>query len=108
MSLAAMKKQNSLDSLLGAAQKESAPQEKKSYVDERIWKPTMDKTGNGYAVIRFLPAPDGEDLPWVKLWNHAFQGPTGQSDWHGSSVKDYHSNVRFLTKNQLCDTIKIL
>ena len=78
MSLAAMKKQNSLDSLLGAAQKESAPQEKKSYVDERIWKPTMDKTGNGYAVIRFLPAPDGEDLPWVKLWNHAFQGPTGQ------------------------------
>ena len=78
MSLAAMKKQNSLDSLLGAAQKESAPQEKKSYVDERIWKPTMDKSGNGYAVIRFLPAPGGEDLPWVKLWNHAFQGPTGQ------------------------------
>ena len=38
----------------------------------------MDKSGNGYAVIRFLPAPDGEDLPWVKLWNHAFQGPTGQ------------------------------
>ena len=78
MSFAAMKKQNSLDSLLGAAQKESAPQEKKSYVDERLWKPTMDKTGNGYAVIRFLPAPNGEDLPWVKLWNHAFQGPTGQ------------------------------
>ena len=73
-----MKKQNSLDSLLGAAQKESAPQEKKSYVDERLWKPTMDKSGNGYAVIRFLPAPTGEDLPWVKLWNHAFQGPTGQ------------------------------
>jgi hypothetical protein len=78
MSLAAMKKQNSLDSLLGAAQRESAPLEKKSYVDERLWKPTMDKTGNGYAVIRFLPAPKGEDLPWVKLWNHAFQGPTGQ------------------------------
>ena len=78
MSFAAMKKQNSLDSLLGAAQKESAPQEKKSYVDERLWKPTMDKSGNGYAVIHFLPAPDGEDLPWVKLWNHAFQGPTGQ------------------------------
>ena len=78
MSFAAMKKQNSLDSLLGAAQKESATQEKKSYVDERLWKPTMDKSGNGYAVIRFLPAPNGEDLPWVKLWNHAFQGPTGQ------------------------------
>jgi len=78
MSLAALKKQNSLDSLLGAAQKESAPQEKKSYVDERIWKPVMDKSGNGYAVIRFLPAPEGEDMPWAKVWNHAFQGPTGQ------------------------------
>jgi len=78
MSFATMKKQNSLDSLLGAAQKESAPQEKKSYVDERLWKPTMDKSGNGYAVIRFLPACEGEDLPWAKVWNHAFQGPTGQ------------------------------
>ena len=78
MSLAALKKQNSLDSLLGAAQKESAPQEKKSYVDDRIWKPVMDKTGNGFAIIRFLPAPKGEELPWAKLWNHAFQGPTGQ------------------------------
>ena len=78
MSFAAMKKQNSLDSLLGAAQKESAPQEKKSYVDERLWKPTMDKSGNGYAVIRFLPAVEGEDMPWAKVWNHAFQGPTGQ------------------------------
>ena len=78
MSLSAMKKQNSLDSLLGAAQKESAPQEKKSYVDERLWKPTMDKSGNGYAVIRFLPSCEGEDLPWAKVWNHAFQGPTGQ------------------------------
>ena len=37
----------------------------------------MDKSGNGYAVIRFLPAPDGEDLPWVKLFSHAFQGPGG-------------------------------
>ena len=78
MSFATMKKQNSLDSLLGAAQAESAPQEKKSYVDDRLWKPTMDKSGNGYAVIRFLPACEGEDLPWAKVWNHAFQGPTGQ------------------------------
>ena len=38
----------------------------------------MDKSGNGYAVIRFLPAPEGEDMPWAKVWNHAFQGPTGQ------------------------------
>ena len=73
-----MKKTNSLDKLLGAAVQENQPQEKKSYVDERIWKPVMDKTGNGFAIIRFLPAPKGEELPWVKLWNHAFQGPTGQ------------------------------
>ena len=78
MSLSAMKKSNSLDKLLGAAVQENKPQEKKSYVDERIWKPVMDKTGNGFAIIRFLPAPKDEELPWVKLWNHAFQGPTGQ------------------------------
>ena len=78
MSLATLKKSNSLDKLLGAVQAENAPQEKKSYVDDRIWKPTMDKTNNGFAVIRFLPAVEGEDMPWVKVWNHAFQGPTGQ------------------------------
>ena len=78
MSLDTLKKSNSLDKLLGAVEKENAPQDKKSYVDERLWKPQMDKTGNGYAVIRFLPAVKGEDLPWAKVWNHAFQGPTGQ------------------------------
>ena len=78
MSLAQLKKQNSLDALLSAAQSENQAQEKKSYVDERLWKPELDKTGNGYAVIRFLPASDGENMPWTKLWNHAFQGPTGQ------------------------------
>jgi len=78
MSLNTLKKQNSLSDLLGAAEKENTSQDKKSYVDERLWKPELDKTGNGYAVIRFLPAVKGEDLPWAKLWNHAFQGPTGQ------------------------------
>ena len=78
MSLSALKKQNSLDKLLGAVEQETAPLEKKSYVDERLWKPELDKTGNGYAVIRFLPAVKGEELPWAKVWNHAFQGPTGQ------------------------------
>ena len=78
MSLATLKKSNTLDKLLGAVEVENKPQEKKSYVDERIWKPVMDKSGNGFAVIRFLPAPEGEDLPWAKVWNHAFQGPTGQ------------------------------
>tara|TARA_Y100000004_G_scaffold196398_1_gene266278 strand:- start:575 stop:1528 length:954 start_codon:yes stop_codon:yes gene_type:complete len=46
--------------------------------DERLWKPEMDKSGNGYAVIRFLPAPDGEELPFAKVWSHAFKGPGGQ------------------------------
>ena len=78
MSLSTLKKSNSLDKLLGAAQAENAPQEKKSYVDDRLWKPVMDKSGNGYAIIRFLPAVDGEDMPWSKVWNHAFPGPTGQ------------------------------
>jgi hypothetical protein len=45
--------------------------------DTRFWKPDVDKAGNGYAVIRFLPAPEGEDLPWVRLWDHGFQGPGG-------------------------------
>ena len=78
MSLSTLKKSNSLDKLLGAVQADSGGGEKKSYKDDRLWKPVMDKSGNGYAVIRFLPAVDGEDMPWAKVWNHAFQGPTGQ------------------------------
>lgn len=46
--------------------------------DDRFWKPTVDKAGNGFAVIRFLPAPGGEDIPFVRVWDHGFQGPTGQ------------------------------
>ena len=78
MSLDTLRRANTLDKLLSQVQAENAPQEKKSYVDERLWKPELDKSGNGYAVIRFLPAPEGEELPWVKLWKHAFQGPTGK------------------------------
>jgi len=78
MSLSTLKKSNSLDKLLGAVQAENAPQEKKSYKDERLWKAVVDKSGNGYAILRFLPAVEGEDMPWAKVWNHAFQGPTGQ------------------------------
>lgn len=79
MSISALRNANSLDKLLKQVQKDESPvQEKKSYVDERLWKPEVDKAGNGYAVIRFLPAPQGEELPWVRVWNHAFQGPTGQ------------------------------
>lgn len=45
--------------------------------DTSFWQPTVDKMGNGYAVIRFLPAPKGEDLPFVRIWDHGFQGPGG-------------------------------
>jgi hypothetical protein len=67
-----------ISKLINAAEAVGGTTEKKSYVDERFWKPTVDKAGNGYAVIRFLPAAEGEDLPWVRYWDHAFKGPTGQ------------------------------
>ena len=78
MSVSTLRKSNTLDKLLSQVQAENAPQEKKSYVDERLWKPELDKSGTGSAVILFLPAPDGEELPWVKVFKHAFQGPTGK------------------------------
>lgn len=46
--------------------------------DNRYWKPTVDKAGNGSATIRFLPAPPGEDLPFIRYWDHGFQGPSGK------------------------------
>jgi hypothetical protein len=45
--------------------------------DNKYWKPTRDKSGNGFAIIRFLPAPGEEDMPFVRIWDHGFQGPTG-------------------------------
>ena len=81
MSFSDLKKSSSLGSLTAKLVKEVEKQNTgtggQSGSDERIWKPVMDKSGNGYAVIRFLPAPDGEDLPWVKLFSHAFQGNGG-------------------------------
>ena len=78
MSFANLKKQSSLGSLTSKLVKEV---EKMNNTggggDDRLWKPEMDKTGNGFAVIRFLPAPDGEDLPWAKMYSHAFQGTGG-------------------------------
>ena len=49
----------------------------KDYKDDRFWRPEQDKSGNGFAIIRFLPPVDGEEVPWVKVYNHAFQGPGG-------------------------------
>jgi len=45
--------------------------------DNRFWVPEVDKAGNGYAVIRFLPPPNGEEIPWVRIFSHGFQGPGG-------------------------------
>ena len=77
MSFASLKKQSSLGSLTAKLVKEVEKTNSANKGDDRLWKPEVDKAGNGYAVIRFLPAPDGEDLPWVKLYSHAFQGPGG-------------------------------
>ena len=77
MSFASLKKQSSLGSLTAKLVKEVEKTNAVNKGDERLWKPEVDKAGNGYAVIRFLPAPDGEDLPWVKMYSHAFQGPGG-------------------------------
>ena len=54
-----------------------ANKEQGSSSDDRYWQPEVDKAGNGYAIIRFLPAPMNEELPWVRIWNHGFQGPGG-------------------------------
>ncbi|AFK66384.1 single-stranded DNA binding protein [Synechococcus phage S-CBM2] len=77
MSFAALKKSSYFDNLKNEIEKISNPSSG-SNVDDRFWKPEMDKSGNGYAVIRFLPPPEGEDLPFAKVWSHAFQGPGGK------------------------------
>ena len=78
MSFADMKKQRktNLSSLIKESEKISNPNSF-GEVDERYWRPELDKSGNGYSIVRFLPAPNGEDLPWARMWNHGFQGPGG-------------------------------
>lgn len=71
------KRGSSIDKLVQAAEAVSTKPAASSYEDDRLWKPTRDKAGNGYAVIRFLPANEGEDLPWVRYWDHGFKGPNG-------------------------------
>ena len=78
MSFANLKKQSKLGSLTAKLVKEVEKLNTNGASgDDRLWKLEVDKSGNGYAVIRFLPAPNGEDLPFVKLYSHAFQGPGG-------------------------------
>ena len=66
-----------ISKLVQAAEAAGGTTEKKNYGDDRVWKPTVDKAGNGYAVLRFLPAREGQELPWVRYWDHGFKGPTG-------------------------------
>ena len=77
MSFANLKQNRDQISKLIQAADQAGGGEKKNYADERIWKPTVDKAGNGYALLRFLPASEGQELPWVRYWDHGFKGPTG-------------------------------
>ena len=77
MSFADLKRKSSQGTQFEFLQKELTKSTKEGGADERLWKPALDKGGNGYAVIRFLPAPEGESLPWAKVYSHAFQGPGG-------------------------------
>ena len=78
MSFANLKKQSKLGSLTAKLVKEVEKMNNNGASgDDRLWKLECDKSGIGYAVIRFLPAPNGEDLPFIKLYSHAFQGTGG-------------------------------
>ena len=70
---------SSLDKLRAAMETASPADggKQKSFSDDTMWKPELDKTGNGYAVVRFLPTPEGEEMPWVSYFDHGFQGPGG-------------------------------
>ena len=70
-------KKNRMSNLASLTKQIEKLAEKPSYVDDRIWKCERDKSGNGYAVIRFLPAGQNEDVPWVQMWSHGFKGPGG-------------------------------
>ncbi|AOO14417.1 single-stranded DNA binding protein [Cyanophage S-RIM14] len=77
MSFASLKKSSGNNFAKLTAEIEKINQPQGSGADDRLWKPELDKAGNSYAVIRFLPAPDGEDMPFAKVWSHAFKGPGG-------------------------------
>jgi hypothetical protein len=98
MSFAQLRKnrKSSIEKLQKAAEETVA---KKSYDDDRFWKPTRDKAGNGFAVIRFLPQKDVEATPWVEYFDHAFKGPTGQ--WY---IEKSLTTINPKTKQQIGDS----
>jgi hypothetical protein len=67
---------NDLDTLTNQLEKLN-PQREARRGDDRFWQPTVDKAGNGYAVVRFLPASANEEVPFVRVFSHGFQGPGG-------------------------------
>ena len=79
MSFADLKKQSRSGSLTEKLMKKVEKLNEKGggSSDDRFWKPTVDKAGNGFAVVRFLPAHANCELPWAQVWSHAFQGPGG-------------------------------
>jgi len=79
MSFAALKRNRTdLSKLVEQAKETSGTNNTRQSQDDRFWQPTRDKAGNGYAVIRFLPGDAEAATPWVRYWDHAFKGPTGQ------------------------------
>jgi hypothetical protein len=97
-SLKAASGKKSLETLTAELSKMTGGEGKTS--DDRFWTPTVDKAGNGYAVIRFLPPPENEDVPFVRIFDHGFQGPGG---WYienslttlgkNDPVSEYNSNL---------------
>lgn len=70
-------KQNSGKTSLNAVLEKAAAMKEAKRSDDRFWTPTVDKAGNGYSVIRFLPAHAEEESPFIRIWDHGFQGPGG-------------------------------
>ena len=113
MSFANLKRnRTTVDKLVAEAEKSGSG--KKDYSDDRMWKPTVDKAGNAYAVIRFLPEAPENDLPWNKYWDHGFQGPAGQ--WYieksltslnqDDPVSEYNSELWSVSKDDDSPTRK--
>ena len=81
MDIQALRKMRNSDfgAISSAFEKVANPQsEQKSFTDDRFWRLEGDKAGNGTATLRFLPRVEGDELPWVRIFSHGIQGPTGK------------------------------
>ena len=70
-------RQSAMDNMVQSLQKD-INKESRGGDDDRIWKPKMGSDNTGYAVVRFLPGSDVSKTPWVRVYDHGFQGPTGK------------------------------